>query len=181
MKNYIVYDLEATCWENTPPGYIQETIEIGAFRVNQFGELRGKFNRFVRPVVHPVLSPFCRQLTNITQEDVNRARNFPEVIEEFQDWARMEEEDYVLCSWGNFDKKLFIRECQLHRLESSWAENHVNLKEQYKILKRMRHGVGLRKAVEREGILFTGMQHRGISDAENLVKLFLKYLGNWNM
>ena len=181
MKNFIVYDLEATCWENMPPGYVQETIEIGAFRVNQYGEIRGKFNRFIRPVVHPILSPFCRQLTNIEQDDINRARQFPEVIEEFWEWARIEEEDYVLCSWGSFDKKMFIHDCILHRLETEWAEHHVNLKDQYRHFKQLRHGIGLRKAVEREGILFTGMQHRGISDAENLTKLFLKHLGHWSL
>lgn len=179
--NYIVYDLEATCWENMPIGYVQETIEIGAFRVNAYGEVRGKFNRFIKPVVHPVLSPFCRQLTSITQEDVNRAKTFPDVIEEFQNWARIDEEDYLLCSRGSFDKKMFINDCRLHRLDTDWAEQHVNLKEQYRISNRMRHGIGLRKAVEKEGILFTGMHHRGISDAENLVKLFLKYLGTWSL
>lgn len=181
MKNYIIYDLEATCWENMPPGYVQETIEIGAFRVNHFGEIRGKFNRFIRPVVHPTLSPFCRQLTTITQEDVNRAGTFTEVIDEFQRWARIDEEDYVLCSWGSFDRKMFVLDCRLHRLDAEWAEQHVNLKEQYRQMKRMRSGVGLRKAVEKEGILFTGIHHRGISDAENLTKLFLKYLGHWNL
>lgn len=179
--NYIVYDLEATCWENIPPGYVQETIEIGAFRVNDFGEVRGKFNRFVRPVAHPTLSPFCRQLTSIAQEDVNRARKFPDVIEEFRDWARIDEEDYLLCSWGSFDKKMFINDCRLHRLDTDWIERHVNLKEQYRLMKRHKKGLGLRKAVEGEDILFTGIHHRGISDAENLVKLFLKYLGTWNL
>ncbi|MFN0016516.1 MAG: exonuclease domain-containing protein [Saprospiraceae bacterium] len=179
MKNYIIYDLEATCWESAPPGYVHETIEIGAFRVNQYGDVRGKFNRFVRPVLHPVLSPFCRDLTSITQEDVNRADTFPNVIEEFQNWAHMDEEDYVLCSWGSFDKKMFINDCQLHRLESAWAEHHVNLKEQYSQMKQLRRSMGLRKAVEREGIIFSGTHHRGISDAENLTKLFLKYLGYW--
>ncbi|HNM24093.1 MAG TPA: 3'-5' exonuclease, partial [Saprospiraceae bacterium] len=87
----------------------------------------------------------------------------------------------LLCSWGSFDKKMFINDCRLHRLDTDWAEQHVNLKEQYRISNRMRHGIGLRKAVEKEGILFTGMHHRGISDAENLVKLFLKYLGTWSL
>jgi inhibitor of KinA sporulation pathway (predicted exonuclease) len=178
--NYIIYDLEATCWENPPPGFIQETIEIGAFRINQFGEVRGKFNRFIRPVVHPTLSPFCRNLTSIAQDDVARAKTFPDVIQEFQDWAYIEEEDYVLCSWGNFDRKQFALDCKLHRLEHEWTERHANLKDQYKVMKRLKNGVGLRKAVEKEGILFTGTHHRGISDAENLVKLFLKYLGNWS-
>lgn len=179
--NYIIYDLEATCWENIPIGYIQETIEIGAFRINAYGEIRGKFNRFVKPVVHPTLSPFCRQLTSIGQEDVNRARTFPDVIQEFQDWARIDEEDYLLCSWGSFDKKMFINDCRLHRLDADWVEHHVNLKEEYRVKKRLKNGIGLRKAVEGEGILFTGMHHRGISDAENLVKLFLKFLGSWNL
>ncbi len=178
--NYIIYDLEATCWENTPIGYVQETIEIGAFRINAYGEVRGRFNRFVKPVVHPTLSPFCRQLTSIGQEDVNRARIFPDVIEEFQDWARIDEEDYLLCSWGSFDKKMFINDCLLHRLDADWVEPHVNLKEQYRLKKRAKKGIGLRKAVEQEGILFTGMHHRGISDAENLVKLFLKYMDSWS-
>lgn len=179
--NYIIYDLEATCWENPPAGYVQETIEIGAFRINHFGEVRGKFSRFVRPVVHPNLSPFCRQLTGIEQGDVSRADTFPVVIQEFMDWARIEEEEYVLCSWGSFDRKMFVADCQLHRLPTAWAEHHVNLKEQYRLMRRMKQGIGLRKAVEKEGILFTGMHHRGISDAENLTKLFLKYLGHWSL
>ncbi|MCB0528118.1 MAG: exonuclease domain-containing protein [Saprospiraceae bacterium] len=179
--NYIVYDLEATCWEHTPPGYVQETIEIGAFRINHFGEVRGKFNRFIRPSVHPTLSPFCRNLTSIQQEDVNRALAFPEVIQEFWDWGRIEEEDYILCSWGSFDKKMFANDCRLHRMDPAWTDHHVNLKEQYRNMKRIRRSIGLRKAVEKEGILFTGVHHRGISDAENLVKLFLKYLGSWDL
>ncbi|TNE61786.1 MAG: exonuclease domain-containing protein [Bacteroidetes bacterium] len=181
MKNFIIYDLEATCWENMPPGFVQETIEIGAYRINHYGEVRGRFNRFIRPIVHPTLSPFCRQLTTIDQLDVNRADTFPDVIEEFWDWARIDEEDYVLCSWGSFDKKMFINDCRLHRLDFEWAEQHANLKEQYMSMKRLRRPIGLRKAVEKEDILFTGTHHRGISDAENLAKLFLKYLGNWSV
>ncbi len=181
MKNYIIYDLEATCWEQTPVGYVSEIIEIGAFRLNHYGEVRGRFSRFVRPVLHPTLSPFCRQLTTIGQDEINRARQFPEVIQEFIDWARIEEEDYTLCSWGSFDRKMFAADCRLHRLDDAWTEHHANLKEQYRLLKRMKRSIGLRKAVETEDILFTGIHHRGISDAENLVKLFLKYLGQWEV
>jgi inhibitor of KinA sporulation pathway (predicted exonuclease) len=179
--NYIIFDLEATCWEHMPPGFVQETIEIGAYRLNQFGEIRGKFNRFVKPVVHPNLSPYCRQLTTISQQDVNRAQPFPEVILEFQDWAYINEETYALCSWGNFDRKLLLSDCLMHRIESDWVHHHVNLKEQYRLRKKLRTGIGLMKAVEMEGIEFTGIHHRGISDAENLTKLFLKYLAEWDL
>ncbi len=179
--NYIIFDLEATCWEIQPPGYESEIIEIGAFRVNDYGEVRGKFNRFVKPVLHPTLSPFCRQLTTITQADITKAKTFPDVIQEFMDWGYLEEEPFLLCSWGNFDRKMLIQDCKLHRLEFEWAEKHINLKEQYRLMKRKKNGIGLRKAVENEGILFTGQHHRGISDAENLTKIFLKFMGNWTL
>jgi 3'-5' exoribonuclease 1 len=177
--NYIIYDLEATCWDESEPGLESEIIEIGAYKLNQFGEIRGKFDRFVRPVLNPTLSNFCRKLTTIDQVDVNRAKNFPEVIEEFKSWARIGEEDYVLCSWGNFDRKMFVKDCKLHQLEPEWAEEHINLKEQYTRINRLHRGLGLQRTCKREGIEFTGVPHRGISDAENLVKIFLVYMGQW--
>jgi inhibitor of KinA sporulation pathway (predicted exonuclease) len=179
--NYIIYDLEATCWELMPIGYVQETIEIGAYRVNEYGEVRGKFNRFIRPVAHPTLSNFCKELTTISQVDVNRADTFPDVIEEFIEWAKIDEEDYVLCSWGGFDRRLLIADCKLHRLEYDWVEEHANLREQYRKIKGHRRASGLKKTVENEGIVFSGIHHRGISDAENLTKLFLRYLGSWEV
>lgn len=181
MRNFIIYDLEATCWEHQLPGFVSEIIEIGAFRLNAFGEIRGRFNRFVRPVVHPTLSPFCKNLTTITQEDVRRAKTFPDVLEEFKSWARIEDEPYVLCSWGSFDRKMLAADCRLHRLESEWVEHHANLKAQYRHLKGIRFPIGLKKAIEREGMDFTGIHHRGISDAENLVKLFLRYIDRWDL
>jgi len=177
--NFIVYDLEASCWQGSPADLKQETIEIGAFRLNDYGEVTGEYNRFIKPVVHPYLSPFCKELTTISQEDVNRARSFPIVIEEFMDWIGVEEEEYLLCSWGSFDRKMFIRDCELHRLESEWAEQHINLKQQYQKLNRLRRPCGLNNALKREGFEFTGTQHRGFDDAMNLVKIFMKYFGEW--
>jgi 3'-5' exoribonuclease 1 len=45
--------------------------------------------------------------------------------------------------------------------------------------KRMKQPIGLKKAVVREGFEFTGIHHRGISDAENLAKIFAKHLDVW--
>jgi 3'-5' exoribonuclease 1 len=181
--NYIIYDLEATCWDNSEPEEREpEIIEIGAWRVNEFGEVRGKFSRFVRPVLNPTLSNFCMQLTTIQQVDVNRANEFREVIEEFQDWARIFNEAYLLCSWGNFDRKMFIKDCKLHRLEYEWAEEHINLKDQYMTINRIQgNKMGLQRALLRENLPFTGTPHRAISDAENLTRIFLRYMGQWRL
>ena len=177
--NFIIYDLEATCWKGRPPGETQETIEIGAVHINSYGEELGSYNRFIRPMVNPILSPFCRELTSISQEDVNRAERFPTVIEEFQDWIGIFDEDYLLCSWGNFDKIMLERDCELHKLPAEWLDAHINLKKQYHAMKRLRRPFGLKKAVVKEGFEFTGIHHRGISDAENLAKVFTKYVDEW--
>jgi 3'-5' exoribonuclease 1 len=177
--NFIIYDLEATCWEGKPRTMIQEIIEIGAVFVNPYGEIESTFCGFVKPILNPRLSYFCQDLTSIEQEQIDRAPKFPKVIEAFQDWAEIFDEDYLLCSWGNFDKKMLIQDCKLHDLDHDWAEHHINIKRQYQDIKRLHRPRGLRKAVEKEGFEFEGTHHRGIDDAENLAKIFIKYLDEW--
>lgn len=177
--NYIVYDIEATCWDGAPLSDTQEIIEIGAVMLDDYGDIIGTFNKFVRPKVHPTLSVFCKQLTTIKQADVNRASDFPNVIERFQDWAKIYDEDYVLCSWGNFDRDIMIDNCELHRIDSYWVDQHINLKKQYKEVKGLKKTQGLKKSIHKEGFEFTGIEHRAISDAENLAKIFIKYFGEW--
>ena len=176
---FIVYDLECTCWQPAPEGFVMETIEIGAVKLNEYGEVLADFDCFIRPTLHPVLSDFCRNLTSISQIDVNRSEHFPRAIEDFMDWIDIENTEYQLCSWGGFDKRQLIKDCQLHDYGVTWLEFHVNIKEQYKKMKRLKQPIGLKKAVEREGFDFTGTPHRGISDAENLAKIFVKYLDTW--
>lgn len=180
--NFIVYDLEATCWatEYETRGKKREIIEIGGLLLNEDGEVKSRFESFVRPIVHPMLSDFCKQLTSISQVDVNQADEFPEVIEDFQDWIGLnDDEEYLLCSWGFFDRSALIKDCLLHNLESSWAKQHINLKHQYPRIKNIAREVGLSKALKMEGYEFEGTQHRAISDAFNLAKIFKRYLNLW--
>lgn len=179
--NYIIFDLEATCWENNFDDRMQETIEIGAFLLSPYGEVVGEYNRFIKPKLYPELSVYCKELTSITQDNVNRAGRFDEVIEEFQDWAGVFEQDYKLCSWGSFDRKQLISDCKLFDLEYEWVYHHINLKSQYQEMKRLNRSCSLINALRREGIEFTGIHHRGISDAENLSKIFTKYLDEWQV
>lgn len=178
--NYIIYDIEATCWQGSPPDKVSETIEIGAYLLDDYGDVKDKFSKFIQPVISQSLSSYCVELTGIKQQQVDRAERFPSVIEEFQDWIGVGFEDYILCSWGAFDKKQLAADCRLHRLETSWLEPHINLKEQYRKLKRMTIGPGLKKIVEMEGYDFDGPHHRAIADAYNLAKIFNRYLGDWD-
>ncbi|MEO0733307.1 MAG: 3'-5' exonuclease, partial [Bacteroidota bacterium] len=143
---FIVYDIEATCWEGRPPGMVQETIEIGACELDGYGTINGYFSRLIKPVVHPQLSYFCQRLTNIDQAEINRARDFSRVVRDFTDWIDVDGEDYLLASWGDFDRKQLMADCQLHRLEDYWLDEHINLKKQYQEIKGLPKPRGLKSA-----------------------------------
>jgi len=176
--NFIIYDLEATCWLGKPPRGVNEVIEIGAYKLNAYGEVLDEFNYFVKPIINPVLSSFCTSLTSIKQSDVDRAYTFPKVIDKFQDWIEIEN-DFLLCAWGKFDIQLLKNDCNLHKLSSDWLQQNINLKKQYHQIKNAKKIIGLKNAVKKEGLEFVGIHHRAISDAANLSNIFIKYIDEW--
>ncbi|MBC6996577.1 3'-5' exonuclease [Neolewinella lacunae] len=177
---FIILDIEATCWEGKPPGMVQETIEIGACAVDQYGRVGGRFNRLIKPVLHPQLSLFCRQLTKIEQPEINRAQDFSRVIREFQDWVGVDEEEYTLASWGRFDRRQLAADCRLHRLDDYWLDYHIDLKEQYQDIRKLPKKRGLQSAVRHEGYLWEGQAHRALTDAINTTKIFCGLIDLWN-
>ncbi len=176
---FIVYDIEATCWEGRPPGMVQETIEIGAVALDRFGGHLGEFSRLIKPVIHPQLSHFCRKLTQIDQAEVNRAQDFTRVFRAFEQWVEADREEYLLASWGGFDRTQLMKDCQLHQLEDYWLDEHINLKSQYQQIRKLSKKRGLKSAVRHEGHVWEGEQHRALTDARNTVKIFLELIDMW--
>lgn len=175
--NYIIVDLEATCWENKAAGK-NEIIEIGAVKVNSDREIVGEFQTFVKPIKNPTLSEFCKDLTSIRQEEVDNAPHFFEALKLFQDWIGTGA--FFLCSWGFYDQKQFQEDCNLHQLDKDWLTNHISLKHQHAKITKQRRALGMRNALKQEKITLTGTHHRGIDDARNITKIFLKYFDRWD-
>ena len=175
---WIILDLEATCWEKRGQGP-SEIIEIGALCVDDEKKIIGEFQSFVKPQAHPKLSPFCIDLTSINQEMVETAPCFLEAQHAFTTWIRDFEEDYMLCSWGNYDRNKFIEDCRMHGLDILWIRPHISLKHQYATIKNLRRPRGIQHVLKLEGLEFEGTHHRGIDDARNIAKIFIKYYGKW--
>ncbi len=176
--NYIVLDLEATCWKSGNK-YKNEIIEIGALMLNENKEIISEFSTFVKPLKFPVLSDFCTELTSIEQSDVENAPMFAEAIADFQDWINWNNNEYVLCSWGFYDKNQFISDCKLFGLSTDWVNPHISLKHQYAEINNLRRAIGMKGALEREKIALEGFHHRGIDDARNIAKIFIAYFEDW--
>ncbi|RPD65915.1 hypothetical protein L226DRAFT_608848 [Lentinus tigrinus ALCF2SS1-7] len=91
---FLVLDVEGTCVEGSGFDYPNEIIEWPVCLLrwrdkNARGKARvlevvDEFRSFVRPTWRPQLSPFCTTLTGITQEQVDSAPTFPEVLQEFR-------------------------------------------------------------------------------------------------
>lgn len=177
--NYIILDLEATCWDGKALAP-NETIEIGAVCMNDAQEIIGEFNRFIKPAQSDTLSDFCTELTSITQEMVENEPYFPEVIQEFQDWIQAFGGNYLLCSWGNYDRTQFERDAKFHQLPIDWLQQHISIKHQYsEVILATKKLFGMKGALDKEGITLEGTHHRGIDDAKNIAKIFLRHFGKW--
>ena len=192
MKPFIiVVDLEATCWPNRrvpgPNGEgwvhpVMETIEIGAVMVRSDTLVSvAEFDSFIRPVQNPTLSDFCKLLTNIKQEDVDRAKTYPEVVSDFRqwmlgdrEWLRTGQETTALdlfASWGRFDFNQLKQDSAYHQCPFPFDnDEHLNVKNH--VAEKMGwKPQGLGKALRRLNMDFKGTPHRGIDDARNIARI----------
>ena len=171
--NVLVIDLEATCSsDKTITGSNMEIIEVGACWVNPGGEILDTFQTFIRPVVNRILTPFCRQLTTITQSQVDGAPTFDQVAPLLQEFAHKHHEQCsVWASWGNYDRSQFEYDSARHRVENPVAHlPHANLKKLFAKKRRIKQ-VGMMGALQIAGIEHTGEHHRALDDAINISKL----------
>lgn len=177
---YIIFDLEATCWNKneTVPGP-SEIIEIGAVKLDYDGLELDRLEQFIKPTHHPILSNFCKELTSISQEQIESAPYFAEAIQIFRDWIG--NDNFILCSWGGYDRRQLVREAEMHGLQFDWFEHHINLKEDYTRIKKMKHQKSLKKALIIEKMKYEGTHHRGIDDAVNIAKIFTRNLKLWKI
>lgn len=176
----VVVDVEATCWPDDQPELrqrqkeISEIIEIGAVRLRgpQLA-LDGEYQAFVKPVTHPELSPFCMQLTTITQADVDGAPEFAEAWGAFCAWLD-DDEPVVMASWSAYDHHLFARQAkELELPPPPWE--HMDVKAEFGRWVFSQDGTRSRfrlsAALERAQVPSGGTAHRAIHDARNTATL----------
>jgi inhibitor of KinA sporulation pathway (predicted exonuclease) len=169
-SDYIIVDLEATCWEGGNDHNRQETIEIGAVRFSpKDGLVLGLFSTLIRPVLEPKLTDYCTGLTGIRQNEVDHADPFPEVFPRFIEWCGPG--PHRLASWGSYDLRQLTLECQRHSLSvPAWFSDHLNIKYAFAQRKKVRP-CGMAHALKLSGLPPEGRHHRGLDDALNIAKL----------
>jgi inhibitor of KinA sporulation pathway (predicted exonuclease) len=170
-----VVDVEATCWEgDPPPGEEHEIIEIGLTVVDLDSRRRlAKHRILVRPE-RSTVSAFCTELTGLTQDEVDGGVSFPEacglLVTEHQadrlPWA----------SWGDYDRKQFLRQCEGRGIAYPFSSEHSNAKARFAELRGLKRRPYMALALEIAGLPQEGRLHSGADDAWNIAGLVLEML-----
>ncbi|MEN0066789.1 MAG: 3'-5' exonuclease [Myxococcota bacterium] len=174
-RPFVIIDLEATCDERRFPRDQMETIEIGAVLVDADTLAPiDTFQTFVKPVVRPWLTPFCTQLTHITQADVDAAEVFPFAIDALAAWLPG---PTIFGSWGAYDKLQLLQDARRHGIDLPLdTAHHFNVKNAFAKATNTRR-CGMAAALKRAGLTLEGTHHRGLDDARNITKLLPFALG----
>ncbi|EST06598.1 Exonuclease, RNase T/DNA polymerase III [Kalmanozyma brasiliensis GHG001] len=105
FDTFLVLDVEATCESTRKYRNLQHGYETGSFQYpneiiefpvvllrwnaeTQQLDTTGTFHSFVRPTFRPHLTRFCRDLTGVTQSQVDAAPTWPKVVQLFFQFLR---------------------------------------------------------------------------------------------
>lgn len=172
-----VIDLESTTWRSNgerPPNEYSDIIEIGIATLDISHEtpvVGEKRSILVQPARSKV-SEFCTELTTITQAMLDD-NGIPLVDALKIIKSEYKGTDRVWCSWGDYDRKMFISQCEDYGItyKTHFGPRHINLKCLYSVMNHLSYELGMASALEREGIPLEGTHHRGHDDAFNIAKI----------
>eukprot|EP00069_Balaena_mysticetus_P015494 bmy_09231T0 len=179
-----VIDFEATCEEGNPPEFIHEIIEFPVVLLNTHTlEIEDTFQQYVRPEINTQLSDFCINLTGITQDQVDKADTFPQVLKKVIDWMKLKElgtkYKYSILTDGSWDMSKFLNiQCQLSRLKyPPFAKKWINIRKSYgNFYKVPRSQTKLTIMLEKLGMDYDGRPHSGLDDSKNIARIAVRML-----
>lgn len=97
-----------------------EMIRIGAIKVAN-GEVIDSFERYIHPVKYKEIFPEIKVLTGISNEDVQNAKSFGDVMLEFITWTKHS----FVYFYGNTDKESMLYSLSLCQQLSSDAKKRI--------------------------------------------------------
>ncbi|WP_309114187.1 3'-5' exonuclease [Saccharothrix sp.] len=167
-----VVDVEATCWEGTPPpGQTNEIIEIGLTVVDLAEGVRTARHRILVRPQRSRVSPFCTELTGLTQAEVDTGVTFAQACKILA--AEHNANRLPWTSWGDYDRNQFTRQCKATGVAYPFSHDHTNAKLVFTEAHGLRKRPGMAQALEIAGLPLEGRHHSGEDDAWNIAALVL--------
>jgi len=170
-----VVDVEATCWEgNPPPGQQAEIIEVGYALLNvPAREVWESGSLLVRPQRSRV-SAFCTGLTTLTPEMVGGGVTFDAACRFLTE--TLDSRTRTWASYGDYDRKQFVRQCASFGVPYPFGEEHLNVKSLFARAHGLPREVGMAAALTLLKWPLAGTHHRGGDDAHNIAVILADLL-----
>ncbi|KAI8619389.1 hypothetical protein BC830DRAFT_1104423 [Chytriomyces sp. MP71] len=177
-----VLDFEATCDDKTklqPQEIIEFPVVVIDTTLRTFPIVH-EFHQYCKPVAHPVLTPFCTQLTGITQETVTAANSFTVVWKEFLEFLHkydLNQTNCIFLTCGHWDL-LTMLPVQLRfsgisqiPLMQQWCNIKIIASEHLGTEVR-----GMPFMLRTYKLPLIGRHHSGIDDARNIASIARRLL-----
>jgi inhibitor of KinA sporulation pathway (predicted exonuclease) len=177
LDQVVVIDIEATCWESTPPaGQEPEVIEIGVCTLSVATRQRlDRLSNLVCPQ-RSTVSAYCTSLTTLTQQQVSTGRSFKEACAYLR--KEFATKDRAWASWGDYDRRQFERQCQVEGIAYPFGPSYLNVKTLFALMHALPHEVGMDEALRTLHLPLEGTHHRAGDDAWNIALILATLLGS---
>lgn len=173
----IFFDFEMLCSERGMSFFDMEAIRLGAVKYNLITNEITFFDHYIKPHQQEPLSNFCKNLTNIKDQDIADANDFSQVLNEFVSWV------------GNIDNSRFYSwsSNDLSRLELDANRNGHSIKVINEIKLRYidfqklfskrvtKTNPSVEHALSLYDLNFEGVLHNPMYDAYNTLRVYLAF------
>lgn len=176
LDHVLVIDIESTCWDGgfPPKGEANDIIEIGLTPLElHTGRRLERRSILVRPERSKV-SPFCTQLTTLTQQQVNGGVPFREACKVLE--TEYHAPERLWASYGDYDRRQFEKQCRDQGVRYPFGPSHLNVKTLFAVSRGLPAEVGLPQALALLGLTLEGTHHRGHDDAWNIAAVLWEVL-----
>ena len=181
LDYYLVLDFEATCNDKKPAPMPQEIIEFPILKVNSRTlQTESVFHTYVRPTENPILTPFCTELTGITQSQVDGQPTLAEVLQRVHAWMGSNglldsrtTSCFVTC--GDWDLKTMLPgQCKYLNIPvPNYYHRWINIQKIFEDV-RGQKAPKMPVMLEHFSLSLDGRHHSGIDDSRNIAKILAK-------
>ncbi|WP_404359144.1 exonuclease domain-containing protein [Cytobacillus firmus] len=174
LKQLVFFDFEMLCSKSGMLFEDMEAIRLGAVKVDvESGKVTG-FDRFIRPQQNSPLSTFCKELTGISDSDLDKADDFPQVFKDFLFWVDGVKKARFF-SWSSSDILRLKADALRHNLPQATIEKITKRYIDFQAVftkRASRTAASVEKALSFYELSFIGEPHHPMYDAYNTLRIY---------
>jgi len=172
-KKYIcAMDLELTCWDDKSTQFStkQEVIEIGVVVLDANRLIvENQISRTVRPMYNPELSDYCKNLTGITQDEIDGSKNLlVETRNMFAD-GLPDPKDFVWACWGH--DPVWLQNEMIDKSYTNDVDRTLYYDQRWINVSLCAGGGGLKRGCKTYNVEYEQPAHRALADAISVSRI----------